>query len=147
MRALVVHHGLEEALKSAKILPNAVKDKEKLLQKAYSMIILNLGDEILKKVLKEKTTKGIWTKLEGLYMKKSLVDHRYLKQALYSFKIREDKFIDEQLDEINKLILDLENIGVNIEDEDQALLLLSSLSISYTTFKDKLFYGRISYIG
>lgn len=143
----MVHHGLEEALKSAKILPNAVKDKEKLLQKAYSMIILNLGDEILKKVLKEKTTKGIWTKLEGLYMKKSLVDHRYLKQALYSFKIREDKFIDEQLDEINKLILDLENIGVNIEDEDQALLLLSSLSISYTTFKDKLFYGRISYIG
>ena len=58
--------------------------------------------------------------------------------------MQEDKSIDEQLDLFNKLILDLENIDVTIEDEDQALLLLSSLPKSYTNFKDTLLYGRES---
>jgi len=35
-----------------------------------------------------------------------------------------DKVVSEQLDKFNKLILDLENIDVQIDDEDQALLLL-----------------------
>jgi len=39
----------------------------------------------------------------------------------------EDKVLAEQLDMFNKLILDLENINVMIDDEDQALLLLCSL--------------------
>ena len=58
--------------------------------------------------------------------------------------MQEDKSIDEQLDTFNKLNLDLENIDVTIDDEDQALLLLSSLPISYAIFKDILLYGRES---
>ena len=77
-------------------------------------------------------------------MTKSLVNRLYLRQALYSFKIHEDKSIDEQLDQFNKLILDLENIDVFIDYEDQALLLLSSLPKSYATFKDTLLCGRES---
>ena len=77
-------------------------------------------------------------------MAKSLVNCLYLKQALYSFKMQEEKSIDEQLDTFNKLILDLENIDVSIDDEDQALLLLSSLPKSYTTFKDTILYGKES---
>ena len=77
-------------------------------------------------------------------MTNSLVNRLYLKQALYSFKMQEEKSIDEQLDTFNKLILDLENIDVSINDEDQALQLLSSLLKSYTTFKDTLLYGRES---
>ena len=77
-------------------------------------------------------------------MIKSLVNRLYLKQALHSFKMQDDKSIDEQLDVFNKLILDLENIDVSIDDEDQALLLVSSLPKSYTNFKDTLLYGRES---
>lgn len=51
-------------------------------------------------------------------MTKSLVNRLYLKQVLYSSKIEEEKPMDEQMDEFNKLILDLENIDVSIEDED-----------------------------
>ena len=48
-------------------------------------------------------------------MTKSLVNRLYLKQALYYFKMHEDKSMDEQLDQFNKLILDLENIDVFID--------------------------------
>ena len=114
------------------------------MEKARSAIILSLGDKVLRKVSKEKTAAGVWSKLESLYMMKSLVNRLYLKQALYFFKMQEDKSIDEQLDVFNKLILDLENIDVTIDDEDQALLLLSSLPKSYNNFKDTFLYGRES---
>ena len=65
IRALLFHQGLEEALKREKGLPNIVKDKKKPLQKAHSAIILNLGDKVLRKVSKEKTTEGIMKKFEG----------------------------------------------------------------------------------
>nr|KYP45203.1 Retrovirus-related Pol polyprotein from transposon TNT 1-94 [Cajanus cajan] len=63
---------------------------------------------------------GIWVKLERLYVTKSLVNHLDLKQVLYSLKMHEDKSLVEQLDMLEKLVLDLENIDVTIDDEDQA---------------------------
>lgn len=68
-----------------------------------------------------------------------------LSQAsLVQFQMTEDKSLIEQVDMFNKLILDLENIDVNIDDEDQAVMLPSSLPKSYTHFKETLIYGRES---
>lgn len=55
-----------------------------------------------------------------------------------------DRVLKKQLDTFNKLILDLENIEVSINDKDQALLLLFSLPKPQDHFKDTLFYGRNS---
>ncbi|GJR52238.1 retrotransposon protein, putative, ty1-copia subclass [Tanacetum coccineum] len=46
------------------------------------------------------------------------------------------------LDEFNNIVLDLANIEVKFEDEDLALLLLTSLPASYEHFVDTLLYGR-----
>src|SRR4051812_18888823 len=56
----------------------------------------------------------------------------------------EDKVLAEQLDMFNKLILDLENIDVKINDEDQAVLLLCALPRSHAHFNETLLYGRES---
>nr|GFA01931.1 retrovirus-related Pol polyprotein from transposon TNT 1-94 [Tanacetum cinerariifolium] len=50
--------------------------------------------------------------------------------------------IFEHIDKFNKIVLDLENIKVKFEDEDPALLLLTSLPASYEHFVDTLLYGR-----
>ena len=65
MRALLVHQGLEEALKGISGLPETMSDQDKkvLMEKAHSAIMLSLGDKVLRKVLKEKTVAGVWTKL------------------------------------------------------------------------------------
>lgn len=52
--------------------------------------------------------------------------------------------MESQLDVFNKLILDLENIDVTIDDEDQALLLLCALPKSFSHFKETLLNGRES---
>ena len=66
--------------------PNSKKmmadgDKKALLQKAHSAIILSLEDKVLRQVSKETIAAWVWSKLEGLYMTKSLVNRLYLKQS------------------------------------------------------------------
>ena len=56
--------------------------------------------------------------------------------------MEEGASIGEYLDEFNKIMIDLENIDVKINDEDQAIFVLSSLSGSYEYFVDTLLYGR-----
>ena len=44
--------------------------------------------------------------------------------------------------ELNKILLDLKNIDVRIDEEDQALILLCSLPPSFENFVNSLLYGR-----
>ena len=54
----------------------------------------------------------------------------------------ENKSIVEQLTEFHKIIDDLDNIEVKIEDEDKAFLLLSSLPRFFEHLRDALIYGK-----
>lgn len=61
-------------------------------------------------------------------MTKSLVNHLDLKHTLYSFKMSSDKVVSEKLDGFNKLIIDLKNVVVQINDEDQAFFVTVCLA-------------------
>ena len=64
-------------------------------------------------------------------MTKSLANHLCMKQRLYSYRFLEDRGISEQLEEFNKAVDDLENINVQINDEDKAIMLLNALPKNY----------------
>lgn len=64
-----------------------------------------------------------WSKLELLYMFKSLTYRQFLKQQLYSFRMVELKPLVDQLTYIHRLVDDLEKIKVNIDDKDKTLFL------------------------
>ncbi|GJV95717.1 retrovirus-related pol polyprotein from transposon TNT 1-94 [Tanacetum coccineum] len=80
----------------------------------------------------------ILTSLTSLYMKKSLSNRLYLKKKLYTYYMSPDMKLGDHIDEFNKLILDLANVNIEIEDEDQTLMLLTSLSSSYENFVETL---------
>jgi len=54
----------------------------------------------------------------------------------------ESKAIMEQLTEFNKILDDLENIEVHLEDEDKTILLLCALPRSFESFKDTMLHGK-----
>ena len=57
-------------------------------------------------------------------------------------KMDESRELRRHLDDFNKIILDLNNLGVKIEEEDQAIILLSSLPKMYEHFVDTILYGK-----
>ncbi|XP_073136937.1 uncharacterized protein [Henckelia pumila] len=84
----------------------------------------------------------VWNKLEGLYLKKSLANRLYLKKSLYSIHMEDVKDLRKHVDDFNKIILELKNIEIKIEEEDQVILLLSSLPKPYEHFVDTMLYGK-----
>ncbi len=59
-------------------------------------------------------------------MFKSLINCLYLKE-LYQFIIKEGTDVRDYLNTLNKLITQLTNISVKVDEEDKALLLLTFL--------------------
>jgi len=118
MEAVLIHQKCEKAFKGEGALPVTMSQAERteMVDKAKSVIVLCLGDKVLREVAKEPTATSMWSKLESLYKTKSLANWQFLKQKLYSFKMVESKAIMEQLTKFNKNIGDLENIEVHLED-------------------------------
>ena len=112
MEVVLIQQKCEKALKGEGVLPVTVSQAEKTetVDKARSAIVLCLGDKVLRDVAKEPTATLMWSKLESLYMTKSLAHRQFLKQQLYSFNMVESKSIMEQLTEFNKILDNLENI-------------------------------------
>jgi hypothetical protein len=87
-----------------------------MVDKARNAIVLCLGNKVSREVAKDTTATSMWSKFEYLYMTKSLAHRQFLKQQLYSFKMVKSKVIMELLVEFNKIIGDLQNIEVRLED-------------------------------
>nr|GEY43075.1 retrovirus-related Pol polyprotein from transposon TNT 1-94 [Tanacetum cinerariifolium] len=79
-----------------------------------------------------------WLKLESLYMTKSLANKLRLKDRLYTFRMKPGISVQDHLDEFITSLIDLENLNVDIDDEDKAVLLVISLPASYKS----MIYGN-----
>ncbi|GKD28317.1 retrovirus-related pol polyprotein from transposon TNT 1-94 [Tanacetum coccineum] len=146
MRCLLIQHDWEAVLDPfPKTMTNADKItalKTDIYKKAHNALLLCLDNKVLREVNKEDSAAGVWLKLETLYMTKSLANKLYLKKKLFTFYMDSGKKLSDHIDEFNKLVGDLANIDVEIDDENQALMLLTSLPSSYDKFMETLLYGR-----
>ena len=75
-------------------------------------------------------------------MTKSLTNKLYLKQRLFTLRMKEVMSIKNHLDELNIILMNLKNIDVRIDEEDQALILLCSLPPSFENFVNSMLCSR-----
>ncbi|GAU10233.1 hypothetical protein TSUD_417410 [Trifolium subterraneum] len=93
VRAILTQQKCDEALKGVAAMSATLSDTEKAEMdgKALSAIILCLADKVLREVAKEKSAAAMWTKLDKLYMTKSMAHKQCLKQQVYFFRMVENK--------------------------------------------------------
>ena len=126
MLAVLTQNGLKKVLAGKMMRPTTMTEEQwdKMDEKALSAIQLCLFREVLREVINEKSIAGIWSKLESLYMTKSLANKLRLKERHFTLRMSEGNPIQSHLDEFNSIIIDLENLDVKIDDEDKAVLLM-----------------------
>ena len=128
--------------KSAKTVGTSNENWEETDLKIASTIQLCLVDEVMYNMMDEEMTTRLWSKLEILYMTKSLSNKLNLKKQLYELCMNEETTVLDHLNFFNKIIIELLTIDVKINEEDKALILLSSLPELYDDIVTTMFYGK-----
>jgi hypothetical protein len=136
MHDLLMQQGVVKALLGKAKQPATITDGDwyEIDARALNSIRLCLADDVLFNIVVEKTTVGLWTKLESLYMKKSLTNRIFLKRQLYSLRMKEGTKIADHLNTFNTLLVQLTSMGVKFDSEDKAITLLCSLPASWDHF-------------
>ncbi|KAG6437869.1 hypothetical protein SASPL_102799 [Salvia splendens] len=145
MRSLLKQQGLWAPLTAkGKVKKTDENDDEwvTLDEKAHSTIMLCLSDDVIIEVVDQETAAALWTKLESLYRKKSLTNKLLLKQRLFRLSMQEGTPLRDHLENLNKILLDLRNVEVKVEDKDAAIILLVSLPESYENFVESFMTGK-----
>ena len=83
--------------------------------KAACTIKLCLAQEVVYNVMDEKMTTRLWSRLEMLYMTKSLSNKLYLKKQLYGLGMKEGTTVLEYLNFFNKVINELLIVDVKFD--------------------------------
>ncbi|KAK2994543.1 hypothetical protein RJ640_012542 [Escallonia rubra] len=92
--------------------------------KAVSTIRLSLAPEVKYSVLKETSTLSMWSKLEKIYISKSLTNRLYLKKKLYQLRMDDGSDIRDHVNTFNKITIELLKVEVKIDEEDLAIIFL-----------------------
>ena len=95
------------------------EDKETMENAAYGAIVLNLSDNVLREVIGEETTYGMWTMLDEIYKPKDLPNRAYIRESFFIFKMDGKKSLTKNLGEFKKLSSDFKELGDKIGDENE----------------------------
>ena len=108
MKAILTHQGFQNALLRIENMPKtmSLEEKQEQDQKALLVIQLCLSNGVLREVAQEKTIAGLWSKLESLYMTKSLTGKLHLKQKFIMLRMSEGASIKGHIEEFNSIVTD-----------------------------------------
>ena len=94
---------------------------------ACGLIRSFLTQDIKYHVLHETSAGQLWEILEKKYLTKSIESRLQLKSKLCGFQMQRGCSVNEHLNCYMKLLTDLINVDVEIDEEDKMVILLNSL--------------------
>lgn len=144
MRDALNAQNLEETLES-EAAPQGVEETtwKKMNRSACGVIRSCLTQDIKYLVMNEVSAKALWDTLGNKYLTKTAESRLHLKRRLYAFRMRRGASIGEHLNNFTKLLADLLNVEVKVEDEDKAMILMNSLPEEYEVWCDSFISGKV----
>ncbi|KAJ0076673.1 hypothetical protein Patl1_35991 [Pistacia atlantica] len=105
----------------------ALAEWDKMDRKARGLIRICLEDSVLTNVMDQDTAKGLWQKLENMYLSKSLVNVLFRRKKLYNLRMHDGDSLAAHLDEFNTLVNQLLAVDVQLTEFEKVVTLLCSL--------------------
>ncbi|KAA8550233.1 hypothetical protein F0562_001917 [Nyssa sinensis] len=126
---------LYEPIEGDTAKPKDMDDEKwkRLHRKTIGHIRQWLDDSVFSHVSNETDAQVLWKKLEARYEQKTATNKAFLIRKLVNMKFKEGGSIADHLNEFQSVVNQLATMKMVIEDELQALLLLSSLPDSWET--------------
>ncbi|CAM8959458.1 unnamed protein product [Rhodiola kirilowii] len=142
MKAVLSQHKVVVALEeeTTKWSEDEKKRKSKIEVEAYNLIILSLGDNIIRKVCDCKTPLAMWKKLETLHANQIAPNLSYVKASMFAYKMNSARTIDENLDEFLKMSLMLRDTPHVLDETSLVMILMNAIPDSYHVVKDAFQY-------
>jgi hypothetical protein len=146
IKDLLGQQGVLRTIKADAVKPAKMDDDSwaEMQIRAASTIRLSLADQVLYHVLDLDSPSEIWKTLGIQFLDKTAPNKLYLKQGLYDMRMQEGADLNEHVNAFNRVVSDLARIEVKVEDEDTALVMLTSLPKSYKVLVVTLTYGKTS---
>ena len=115
--------------------PDPTKEGEwkKLNKKVIGQIRQWIDHSVFHHVAQEIDAYALWKKLEDMYQAKTARNKALLMRRLVNLKLRGGTSVAEHTSEFQSLVNQLYTVELKLGDEEQALLLLSSLPDSWET--------------
>jgi hypothetical protein len=115
-----------------KILTGVMEEEWRVLnRKAVGMIRLYINHNIFHHVANDTNAYEMWQKLESMYERKTTMNKASVIKRLAKLEYRDGSSVIEHLNVFQCHINQLPAMKINLEDEVQALLLLSSMPDSW----------------
>lgn len=135
MKDLLILRDLYDSLDFKGIKPESIPAVEwkKKNRMAVSLIRQCIGQEVFPHLSDEEDAWVLWTKLETMFQSKTSRNKALLMRRLVKMELKYDVSIAEHTSKFQSLVNQLATVGMNIDGEMQALLLLSSLPDSWET--------------
>ena len=113
------------------------------MNRSACALIRSLTQDIKYLVLHETSARQLWEILERKYLTKSIESRLQLKSKLYGFQMKKGCSVNEHINRYTKLLTDLVNVIVKVDEEDKAVILLNSLPAEeYEIFTLTFINGR-----
>ncbi|KAL4564723.1 hypothetical protein LXL04_028792 [Taraxacum kok-saghyz] len=118
----------------SKIKPEDMKEDEWLLldRQTLGVVRLSLAKNVAYSIASIKTTPELLKALSDMYERPSAANKVFFIRQLLNLKMMEGRSATDHINEFNSILSVLTLIGIGFEDELQALLLLSSLTNSWS---------------
>ena len=144
MLDLLSQQGIAKALygKTKKPATMSDEDWEELETRVCGAIRLNLFDAIAYPLLYIRSPGLLWTKLESLYMTKSLTNKLYLRKQLFLMRMKDADSLHTHLNNFNRAVADLESVDYTVDKLDKVLLFVGSLNKQYEPLGKTLLHAR-----
>lgn len=99
-------------------------------------------ENVISETSSETTARGIWIKLENLYLNKSSINCLILPKIFFTIKMEEGTSVKSHLSLFDDLSVKMKTVDLKVNEDEKMVVLLCFLLKRYTGFDNNLIYDR-----